>query len=154
MKMKPRKPQYTRSCQHGCFMKKMFSKNPQTHRKTPVSEPRACNLFKKETLAKVFSCELCEIFKEHLVYRTPLDNSFYYASTICLGVHCPLIWCDCLHNSASSLFLACYLILHLSYSWEWKNPSTSSKWQVDTACLITWGLNSLIHFALVLSKIS
>ena len=57
-------------------MKKMFSINPQTHRKRPVSEPQACNLFKKETLAKVFSCELCEILKEHFVYRTPLDNSF------------------------------------------------------------------------------
>ena len=32
----------------------------------------ACNLIKKETLAQVFSCEFCEIFKYTSFYRTPL----------------------------------------------------------------------------------
>ena len=32
----------------------------------------ACNFIKKETLAQVFSCEFCEIFKNTFSYRTPL----------------------------------------------------------------------------------
>ena len=34
--------------------------------------PEACNFIKKETLAKVFSCEFCEISKNNFPYRTPL----------------------------------------------------------------------------------
>ena len=54
-------------CEKRCSQK--FRK---IHRKTPVSPvPQACNFIKKETLAQVFSCEFCEIFKntiftEHL----------------------------------------------------------------------------------------
>ena len=33
--------------------------------------PEACNFIKKETLAQVFSCELCEIFKSTFFYRKP-----------------------------------------------------------------------------------
>ena len=33
---------------------------------------RACNFIKKETLAQVFSCEFCEIYKNTFYYRTPL----------------------------------------------------------------------------------
>ena len=32
---------------------------------------------KKETLAQVFSCEICETSKEHLFYRIPLDDCFF-----------------------------------------------------------------------------
>ena len=32
----------------------------------------ACNFIKKETLAKVFCCGFCEIFKNIFFYRTPL----------------------------------------------------------------------------------
>ena len=32
----------------------------------------ACNFIKKETLAQVFSCEFCEIYKNTFYYRTPL----------------------------------------------------------------------------------
>ena len=32
----------------------------------------ACNFVKKETLARSFSCEFCEIFKNTFSYRTPL----------------------------------------------------------------------------------
>ena len=47
---------------------KKFRKYP---RKTPVPESKACNFIKKETLAQLFSCKFCEIFKntfstEHL----------------------------------------------------------------------------------------
>ena len=34
--------------------------------------PEACNFIKKETLAQVFSCEFCEIYKNTLYYRIPL----------------------------------------------------------------------------------
>ena len=74
-----------RSSHRRCFMKKgvleNFAKFTGKHlcqslffnkvadlRKTP---PMACNFIKKDTLAQVFSCEFCEIFKntfftEHL----------------------------------------------------------------------------------------
>ena len=32
--------------------------------------PQACNFIKKETLAKVFSCEFCEIFNNTFFHRT------------------------------------------------------------------------------------
>ena len=34
--------------------------------------PEACNFIKKETLAQVFSCEFCEIYKNTFYYRTSL----------------------------------------------------------------------------------
>ena len=36
-----------------------------------IYKPEACNFIKKETLALVFSCEFCEIFKNTFFYRTP-----------------------------------------------------------------------------------
>ena len=33
---------------------------------------RACNFIKKETLAQVFSCEFCEVYKNTFFHRTPL----------------------------------------------------------------------------------
>ena len=33
--------------------------------------PHACNFIKKETLAQVFSCEFCEIFKKAFFCKTP-----------------------------------------------------------------------------------
>ena len=36
-----------------------------------------CNFIKKETMAQVFSCEFCEIFKNTFFYRTPLDDCFW-----------------------------------------------------------------------------
>ena len=35
---------------------------------------QTCNFIIKETLAQAFSCEFCEIFKKHLLYRTPPDD--------------------------------------------------------------------------------
>ena len=42
--------------------------------------PEACNFIKKETLAQVFSCEFCEIFKNTLSYRAPLE-CLYFSGT-------------------------------------------------------------------------
>ena len=56
----------------------------------------ACSFIKKEPLARVFSCEFCEISKNSLFYRTPLvaasginkefkrsqETSFYVTKTI------------------------------------------------------------------------
>ena len=38
--------------------------------------PEACNFIKKETLAQVFSCESCEIYKNIFYYRTSLVAAF------------------------------------------------------------------------------
>ena len=46
-------------------------------RKMLWTEAATCNFIKKETLAQVFSCEFCEIAKEHLFYRTSASDSFY-----------------------------------------------------------------------------
>ena len=40
------------------------------------SRPQALNFIKKETLALVFSCEFCEIFKNTFFNRTPPDDCF------------------------------------------------------------------------------
>ena len=44
----------------------------------------ACNFIQKETLAQVFSCEVCEISKKNLFYRTPptAASVFYILVTI------------------------------------------------------------------------
>ena len=58
------------------FYKEVFleiSQNSQEHICASVSPvPQACNFIKKETLAQVFSFELCEISKNTFFYRTPL----------------------------------------------------------------------------------
>ena len=38
--------------------------------------PQDCNFIKKEALTQVFSCEFCEISKEHLFYTTPPGDCF------------------------------------------------------------------------------
>ena len=42
-------------------IKKLFLKIHKFHRKTPV--PEACKFIKKEALAQMFCCEICETFK-------------------------------------------------------------------------------------------
>ena len=46
-------------------------------------EAEACNFIKKETLARVFSCEFCEISKDNLftehLWATASDNSAFQA---------------------------------------------------------------------------
>ena len=63
-----------------CSVKKVFlkiSQNSQENTSTRVFffnkvRPQVCNFIKKETLALVFSCEFCEIFKNTYLYRTCL----------------------------------------------------------------------------------
>ena len=38
--------------------------------------PEACNFIEKETLAQVFSCKSCGIYKNTFYYRTPLEAAF------------------------------------------------------------------------------
>ena len=63
----------------GLFYKKAFLNFCKTHRKTPVSKSlfsglRPATLLKKETLAHIFSCEFCTIFKN--TCRTLFTGSF------------------------------------------------------------------------------
>ena len=46
----------------GVLYKKVFLKILQNLQEN--TQAQACNFIKKETLALVFSCELCEIFKD------------------------------------------------------------------------------------------
>ena len=58
-----------RSSRPEVFCKKVFlviSQNSQENR------PQACIFIKKETLAQVFTSELCEISKNTFFHRTPL----------------------------------------------------------------------------------
>ena len=40
-------------------------------------QPQTCNFVKKETLAQVFYCEFCEIFKNTFFYITPPDDCIW-----------------------------------------------------------------------------
>ena len=69
-----------RSSHQRCTVKKVLlkiSQNSQENTCARVSfliklQAEACNFIKKETLAQVFSCEFCEIFKNTFFRRTPL----------------------------------------------------------------------------------
>ena len=59
-----------------CYVKNMFLKFRKIHRKTPVPEPLfSCSwrlrqvALLKETLAQVFYCEFCKIFKNTFFYK-------------------------------------------------------------------------------------
>ena len=53
-------------------MKKGVLKNYAKFTGKHLAWPEAWNFIKKETLAQVFSCEFCEIFKNAFFHRTPL----------------------------------------------------------------------------------
>ena len=63
-----------------CSVKKVFleiSQNWQENTSARVSfliklQAEVCNFIKKETLAEVFSCEFCEIYKNTFLHRTLL----------------------------------------------------------------------------------
>ena len=69
-------------------VKKVFleiSQNPQENACTRVSfllTLQACNFIKKETLARVFYCEFCEISKNTFFHRTRLMAAFRAASFV------------------------------------------------------------------------
>ena len=50
----------------------------------PIYPGQASNFIKKETLAQMFSCEFCEIFKTTFFYRTPPVAASVYIKDICL----------------------------------------------------------------------
>ena len=55
------------TCARVSFLIKLQARGPR---------PEACNFIKKETLAQVFSCELCEISKNTFSYgKSPVDAS-------------------------------------------------------------------------------
>ena len=62
-----------------CSVNKVLLKISQNSRRNTCArvcflimlQALACNSIKKETLAKIFSCEFCEIFKNTFFYRTP-----------------------------------------------------------------------------------
>ena len=85
----------------GCSVRTGVLTNfAKIHRKTPVSEfllmklqDSVCNFIKKETLAQVFSCEICEISKNTCFYRTPpvaatvYKEAFLTNFSISIGKH-------------------------------------------------------------------
>ena len=81
------------STHQRCYIKKSvlrnFTKFTGKHLRQGLFLIEACNFIKKETLARVFSCEFCEIskntfFTEHL-YRTassmPTQHHIYHQSS-------------------------------------------------------------------------
>ena len=74
----------TRSSRPELFYKKGVLQN--FVKLSPATEAGACNFIKKETLAEVFFCEFCEIFKSIFFYRTPpwllLKNYFAHVRTL------------------------------------------------------------------------
>ena len=73
-----------------CSVKKVFleiSQNSQKNSCTRVSfstKLQASNVIRKETLAQVFSCEFCEIFKNTFSYRTfPVAASVTLKNSAC-----------------------------------------------------------------------
>ena len=69
----------TEAVAQRCSVKKLFieiSQNSYQNTCVRVSffvklQASICNFIKKETLAQVFPCEFCKIFKNTLSYRTP-----------------------------------------------------------------------------------
>ena len=72
-----------RNSQLGLFFQKgglkNFAKLTGKHLSQRCS-PEACKFFKKETLALVFSCEFCEIFKDTFFYRSPPVAAYFLTS--------------------------------------------------------------------------
>ena len=64
---------WTEAVVQRCFVKKVFLKMSHNSQENTCARvwPEACNFIKKETLAHMFSCEFCEIFKKTFFYRTP-----------------------------------------------------------------------------------
>ena len=73
-----------------------------------------CNFIKKETLAQLFSCEFCEIFKEHLFLQATPRQMLLKADTIPLHIHSksasifsyqhPCIWWNSINKYLNQIF--------------------------------------------------
>ena len=75
-----------------CSLKKVFFKTQQKSQKNICAgdlscKPQVCNLFKKETLAQVFSCKFWEIFKSTFL-QTTFHGYFYKLGPLCAWL-CP-----------------------------------------------------------------
>ena len=62
-----------RSSHPEVFYKKLFLKMSQDSQENICA--KVSFLIKLQTLAQLFSCEFCEIFKNGIVYRTPLVSA-------------------------------------------------------------------------------
>ena len=83
-----------------CSIKKVFLKISQNSQENTCARGlRPATLFKKETLAQVFSCEFCEISKNISFYRTPLvaASIFYQKDTPTQALSCE--YCEVFQNS-------------------------------------------------------
>ena len=78
-----------------CSVKKVFFKILQNSQENTCvrvfffsksCRPQNCSIIKKETVAQVFTCEFCVIFRNTFFYRKPLVA--VSASTICLIKDC------------------------------------------------------------------
>ena len=66
----------------------------------------------KETMAKVFSCEFCEIYKNKFFYRTPLVAAFEINKST---FHCkvPFIVFVCFYSSTLHKNFALTVAMHM-----------------------------------------
>ena len=65
-----------------CSVKKVFLEISQNSQENSCARV-VCNFIKKETLARVFSCEFFEISKNTFFYRTPLVAAPVYYVKVC-----------------------------------------------------------------------
>ena len=54
----------TEAATSGAIWKKVFLEIWQN---SPENRPKACNFIRKETVARVFSCEFCEMSKSNFI---------------------------------------------------------------------------------------
>ena len=80
-------------CLHDftCKKKRIMTKNDRTGPLKNIA--LAYNLIKKETLAQVFSCEFCEIFKNTFIHKTPPVAAFV---SYCTAIHNMLLFKACI----------------------------------------------------------
>ena len=75
---------------------------------------RAATSLKNETLAQVFSCEFCEIFKKNLFYRTPLMAASEQSRKVFFVlINCYFIIID--------KHLCCQIIKEVVHTFRYKN---------------------------------
>ena len=86
------------------FCKKGFLRNFTKFAGKHKCQSQACNFIKKENLARVFSCEFCEIFKNTLFHRTPLVAASGTSTTI---------WCK----------LVAFTVYTITFLLNYKEPS-------------------------------
>ena len=68
----------------------------------PAPQPQAYNFIKRETLAQVFSCEFCKIFRNIFSYITPpvVASGFIYSKRLMYRLNCKIL---SVHNNKPSI---------------------------------------------------